>query len=563
MKRRSLVVLFLAALLLAVGMSAACTGPRRTPKLVVILVVDQLRADYVEKFGQNWTSGLRRLMTEGAWFRQAAYPHMNLVTCVGHSTIATGSLPRTHGIVANAWWDREKGAAVACVADADQSLISYGAPAKGGTSTKNLMVPTLPDELRFQAGVAPRIVTASMKDYTATMMAGRRADAVVWFSGMARAFATSSAFTNAPVPFVANFVKTHPVEAYLGKTWTKLLPESAYLYADDAIGEVPWPKGTNRFPHQLGQAGDKPNASFYADWEQSPFSDEYLGLFAEEAVDALKLGQGSGTDYLAVSFSALDLAGHDFGPRSHEVQDVLARLDRTVGSLLVHLDRRVGRQNYVLALTSDHGVAPVIEQVAQYDLPGGRVSGAELVARVEKALEPSLGPGRKVSNLSYNSLYFAPGVFAKLQADPAAMRAALDAVQSMPGVARVFRADDLAHPFAELDDPIERAAAANFFAGRSGDLIIALRPYFIFSASATGGASHGAGYPYDQRVPIFLIGQGIRAGQYFSASGPMDIAPTLAFLCGITLPASDGRVLTDALLPVPAPSAAPAAAVKK
>lgn len=563
MKRRFIISLVVAVLLLGMGVSPALAAPRRTPKLVVILVVDQMRADYVEKFGQNWTSGLRRLMAEGAWFRQAAYPHMNLVTCVGHSTIATGSLPRTHGIVSNAWWDREKGATAACVADADQSLISYGAPAKGGTSTKNLMVPTLPDELRFQAGVAPRIVTASMKDYTATMMAGRRADAVVWFSGTARAFATSSVFTSAPVPFVQSFVKAHPVEAYFGKTWTKLLPESAYLYADDAIGEVPWPKGTNRFPHQLGQAGETPEASFYAAWEQSPFSDEYLGLFAQEAVDVLKLGQGSGTDYLAVSFSALDLAGHDFGPRSHEVQDVLARLDRTVGSLLAHLDRRVGRQNYVLALTADHGVAPVIEQVAQSDLPGGRVSGAELVARVEKALEPSLGPGRKVSNLSYNSLYFAPGVFAKLQADPAAMRAALEAVESMPGVARVFRADDLAHLFAELDDPIERAAAANFFPSRSGDLIIALRPYYIFSASATGGASHGAGYPYDQNVPMFLIGQGIRAGQYFSASGPMDIAPTLAFLCGITLSASDGRVLNEALLPFPAPGAAPAAAAKK
>ena len=563
MNRRSFFSLVVVGLLLAVCVPAASSAARRVPKLVVILVVDQLRADYVEKFGHNWTGGLRRLIDEGAWFRQAAYPYMTLVTCVGHSTIVTGSLPRTHGVVANAWWDREKGATAACVADADESLISYGAPARGGTSTRNLLVPAFPDELRFQAGTAPRIVTASMKDYTATTMAGRRADAVVWFSGTARAFATSSAFTNAPVPFVERFVKAHPIEAYFGKTWTKLLPESAYLYTDDAVGEYPWPKGTNRFPHELRGTGNTPDADFYAAWEQSPFSDEYLGLFAEEAIDTLKMGQGPGTDYLAISFSALDLAGHDFGPRSHEVQDMLARLDRTLGSLMTHLDRRVGRQNYVLALTGDHGVAPVPEQVAEFDLPGGRVSGTELVARVEKALEPALGPGKKVSSLGYNGLYFAPGVFSKLQADPAAMRAVLETVQSFPGVARVFRADELSHPFANLDDPTERSAAANFYPGRSGDLIIALRPYYIFSTSSAGGASHGAGYPYDQNVPIFLLGQGIRPGQYLSASGPMDIAPTLAFLCGITLPSSDGRVLSEALLPFPARASAPAAAVKK
>ena len=403
-------------------------------------------------------------------------------------------------------------------------------------------------------GVPPRIVTASMKDYTATTLAGRRADAVVWFNSMARAFATSSAFTNAPVPFVESFVKAHPIEAYFGKTWTKLLPESAYLYADDAVGEYPWPKGTNRFPHQLRGTGDTPDADFYAAWEQSPFSDEYLGLFAEEAIDVLKMGQGSGTDYLAISFSALDLAGHDFGPRSHEVQDMLARLDRTLGSLLAHLDRRVGRQNYVLALTSDHGVAPIPEQVAEFGLPGGRVSGAELIARVEKALEPALGPGKKVSSLGYNALYFEPGVFAKLQADPAAMQAALDAVRSFPGVARVFRADDLAHPFADLGDPIERAVATNFYPGRSGDLIIVLRPYFIFSTSSAGGASHGAGYPYDQNVPLFLFGQGIKAGQTFPPAGRWTSSRRSRFFAGSRCPPATGGCSTKRSCRSPRPA---------
>jgi predicted AlkP superfamily pyrophosphatase or phosphodiesterase len=562
MKRRSVAALVLAALVLAVCAAFAAPAPRRTPKLVVILVVDQMRADYVEKFGQNWTGGLRRLMDEGAWFREALYPYMTTVTCVGHSTIVTGSLPRTHGIVANSWFDRESGKLLNCTADGDQSVISYGAPATGGTSTKNLMVPAFPDELRSQSGIAPRVVTASMKDYTATTLAGRRADAAVWFEVTARGLVTSSAFATAPVPFVSDFVKAHPIEADFGKSWTKLLPESAYLYADEATGERP-PLGTAAFPHPLrGPAGTTPDANFFVLWEASPFSDAYLGQFAEAAIDALKLGQGPGTDYLAVSFSALDLVGHSYGPRSHEVQDVLARLDRTLGSLLTRLDRSVGRQNYVLALTADHGVAPIPEQEVEFGLTGGRISTTEANARIEKALEPALGPGKKVSSLLYNSLYFAPGVFEKLQANPEAMRAALEAARSFPGVARVFRADELAHPFAEAEDPLERAALANFYAPRSGDLIVVPRPYFVFG-SGNGGTTHGSPYGYDQDVPLFLLGQGIRPGQYLAASSPVDIAPTLAFLCGITLSSAEGRVLNEALAPFPAPGGAAAPAVKK
>jgi predicted AlkP superfamily pyrophosphatase or phosphodiesterase len=560
MKRRFTAVLVLVAVLLGAGTVSAAPAPRRVPKLVVILVVDQMRGDYVEQYGSNWTSGLRRLMDEGAWFREAAYPYMTTVTCAGHSTIVTGSLPRTHGITGNSWYDRESGRLANCVADADEKLISYGTPATGGTSTKNLLVPAFPDELRAQTSVAPRIVTASMKDYTATTLAGRRADAVVWFNMTARAFATSSAFTKEPVPFVANFVKSHPIAAYFGKSWDKLLPESAYLYADDGIAEKPIGNGTNKFPHLLRGATNAPDAGFYAAWEASPFSDEYLGQFAETAIDALKLGQGQSIDYLAVSFSALDLVGHSFGPRSHEVQDVLARLDRTLGALLAHLDRSVGRRNYVLALTADHGVAPIPEQIIELGMSGGWLSAGDLIARIDKALEPTLGPGRKVATVAYNSLYFAPGVYEKLLANPAAMSAALDAVSTAPGIARVFRADELAHPFAASEDPMERAAAANLFPERTGDLIVITRPYYMFAST---GTTHGSPWGYDQHVPLFLLGQGIKPGQYLEAASPVDIAPTLAFLSGITLAAAEGRVLNEALLPAGASGAAPAPAVKK
>jgi predicted AlkP superfamily pyrophosphatase or phosphodiesterase len=529
----------------------ATTGqvPRPTPKLVVILVVDQMRADYVEKFGSHWTAGFRRLMSEGAWFREAAYPYLTTVTCAGHSSIVTGSLPATHGIIANSWFDRETGKALNCVADSDQSLVTYGEPVKGGTSTKNLRVPTLSDEMRAQMRVAPRVVTISLKDYTATTMAGRHAEAATWFSPSAHSWLTTTAFTKAPVPFIADFIKAHPIDADFGKTWTKLLPESAYQYDDDAVGEntETW---TRTFPHVLkGKAGDKPDTDFYVQWDTSPYSDTYLGAMAEYAVDALKLGRGAGTDYLAVSFSALDIVGHAFGPRSHEIQDVLARLDLTLGSLLAHLDRTVGRGNYTLALTADHGVAPIPEQMTALGITAGRIVNPDLIARIDKALEPTLGPGKHVARIVYNDLYFVAGDWAKIQANPEAMRAVLDAVRATPGIARVFRGDQLADPSASSEDRLERAATWSYFAGRSGDLVLIPRPYWLYAGSAAVavGTGHGTAYDYDQHVPMFLLGQGIKPGQYLSAATPVDIAPTLAFLCGITLSAADGRVLNEAL----------------
>ncbi len=204
----------------------------------------------------------------------------------------------------------------------------------------------------------------------------------------------------------------------------------------------------------------------------------------------------------------------------------------------------------MLAVTGDHGISPVPEQMAAIGLGGGRVLTGDLIGRIEKALEPYLGPGKKVARLSYNELYFERGIFDKMRGNPEAMRAALDAARSTPGVARVFSSEELAAAHATSDDPLEAAALANFFPSRSGDFSVFLRPYTQFTSSGTtrGGSTHGSPYWYDRRVPIFLMGQGIKRGQYLGDAAPFDIAPTLAFLMGITLPAADGRVLNEALI---------------
>ena len=522
------------------------------PKLVVLLVVDQMRADYVDKFRFEWTGGLKRLVEEGAWFRDAAYPYANTETCVGHSTISTGAFPSSHGMISNQWWDRDLGKSVTCTADRNVKDVGYaGATVAGGDSADKMLLPAFADELKFQWGGASRVVSFSLKARASITMGGRTADAVTWFDPTVGAWTTSSAFPVAP--FVEEYAEAHPVSADYGKTWTPLLASSSYLYAQTAVGAVP-PLGYGAaFPHPLGGGaeGSKADPLFFARWEASPYADTSLAELAEAAVDKLGLGKREVTDFLAVSFSSLDLVGHAFGPRSWEVQDILARLDRDLGTLFSHLDRAVGKGHYVVAFSADHGVMPIPADLIKSGNEAGWLSLAEVQAHVETALEPFHYAKPILSEIAATNLYFAPGVYDKLKADPAALGAVLKAVETVPGVAAVYRAEELANRPA-TENPLLLAFALSYFPGRSGDLFIVPKPYWLvdgtpIGGTRTSGAGHGVPYYFDQHVPVLLMGQGIEPGQYFESITPADIAPTLAALCGVTLASRDGHILSDAL----------------
>jgi len=528
---------------------AARMAPAR-PKLVVMLVVDQMRGDYVDKFRGQWTGGLKRLVEEGAWFRDAAYPHAATETCVGHTTISTGALPATHGMVANAWWDRDTQKMVTCTADPQTKNVGYaGVSAKGGDSAWQMIVPSFAEELKFQTGSATRVVTFSLKARAAITMAGHKADAATWFDG--GGWVTSSVYGT--MPFIEAYASAHPVKADYGKTWTLSLPESAYWYDEKATGAVP-PQGWElTFPHPLrGKAGgNEPDDTFFGQWTTSPFADTYLTKIAENAVDSLGLGKGGGVDYLGVSYSTVDYVGHAFGPRSWEIQDVLVRLDQDLAELFASLDKKVGRGNYVVALSADHGVVPVPEDMQKTGADAGVLHLPEVQEKIEKALEPLNYPKPAVARITGSDIYFAKGVYDKLKGDANALSAVLDAIKSAPGVAEVYRAEQVAGRPA-TQNPLRQAMAASYFPGRSGDLFIVPKPYWLMDGTPAGkprsyGTGHGTPYNYDQHVPILLMGYGIQPGEYYGNVTPADIAPTLASLCGITLAPRDGRVLGEAL----------------
>jgi predicted AlkP superfamily pyrophosphatase or phosphodiesterase len=533
---RILVVSTLALLVAAVRPEA-----QSPPKLVVILVVDQMRADYLQRFAHHWRGGFRTLLNEGAVFDRAAYPFMNTVTCAGHATISTGTQPRTHGMVLNAWWHRDVRALQACMDDTESPHISYGRPAKSGSSPKRLLVPTLADELRSQKSGA-RVASISLKPRSAIGLAGHGGDVVTWFDETDRTFVTSRAFAASPVPAVQAFITSDPFEKEAGRTWSLRENADTYRFPDANLGARP-PAGWNGlFPHQVaGREGA--DAQFTTLWQSSPLSDAYLTRMATALIKSLALGQRDTTDFLGVSFSALDLVGHRFGPESREVEDLLAHLDMTLGTLITQLDAQVGRSNYVLALTSDHGVASI-------PIPGvnGRIPTADVRERIEEALTKQFGPkpaGTYVEAMVFNYVYFAEETFTRLLATPAAYRAVEDTVLGIPGVARLLRGDQLSDT---SRSETVRAAALSYMPGRSGDLvIIPKQDWFLAGRTDTTATTHGSGQAYDREIPLILFGARIKPGRIAASATPADIAPTLAHLAAVRMPKAEGRVLREAL----------------
>lgn len=515
--------------------------PPEKPKLVVFLSVDQMRGDYVDRFRHQWTKGLHRLVTEGAWFRQADYPYYNTVTCAGHASMSTGTVPAVHGMVLNQWWERNNSRLVACTDDDNEKLVTYGKPVtSGGNSARHLMSNTLSDELRLQGSPTPTIVSVSLKARAAISLGGHRPDVVVWLDEISGEWVTSTAFARAPVPYLADFIAKHPLQAEMDRTWERSLPKERYLYPYSTQDRRKVALSTKEFPHSVRRASTAVGGAYTDGWESSPFSDEYLNGMAMASIDALKLGRGPATDFLAISFSALDKVGHDFGPDSHETQDVLIHLDAQLGVLFDKLDRDLGRGNYVVGLTSDHGVAPVPERIKAQGFDAGRISTAAIGKTIDTILARELGGGPYSTRVIYNDIYFNDGVYLKLSQNPKAMNAILEAVRAIEGVWRVYRKEELS-----ANDPLTRAPALSHYEGRSGDIKLLTRAYWITSIDTT---THGTGHRYDTHVPLFLFGWGIKKGEYLEPVAPIDLAPTLAFLNGVTLPDAMGHVLTNALI---------------
>jgi predicted AlkP superfamily pyrophosphatase or phosphodiesterase len=532
-------------------------APRR-PRLVLLIAVDQFRYDYLERFGDLFAEGgIRRLLREGASWTDADYDHVPTETAPGHATMLTGAWPSETGIIANDWYDRAEAKRVNNVGD-DSVRALGGGSTEPASSPRNLICSTLGDELKLATNNRSRVVGVSLKNRAAILPAGRMADAAYWLSAQTGEFVSSTYYFERLPEWVARFNAARPADKFFGAKWERLLPAAEYerrATADDA----PWERGDGKlsstFPHVFTGGLSKPGPEFYDALSYSPFTNELLLDFAEQAVTNEQLGDDADADVLTVSFSADDIVGHRYGPYSQEVMDVTLRVDRQIARLLDFVDARVGLRNTVVVFTADHGVAPSPDHAARVKLPGGYVKVSDVLAAVRNRLRVRFGKSSErdttadyVQTFSNGQLYFNR---AALERDGVAQeeaeRVAGEAALTVPGVARYFTRTQLLNGAVSQTDAVARRVMHGYNARRSGDVVFVSEP-FKYLADYVAVATHGTPYSYDTHVPLIIMGGGVAAGRYRTPATPADIAPTLAKVLGVQTPSSaTGRVLAEAL----------------
>lgn len=513
------------ALLLTLPLFAPAQTPQvapKRPKLVVGIVVDQFRYDYLVKFRDQYNGGLSRLLTQGAVFTNAFYEHFPTVTAIGHSTFMSGATPSVSGIVGNEWFDRETGKQVTSVSD--DTVTMLGGEGRGGNaaSPRRMLVSTVGDELKM-AGRGSKVIGISVKDRSAILPAGHMANGAYWFDPGSGNFVSSTHYFPQLPAWAMDFNKSRYADKYAGVEWKPL------------TGGGPAFK-------TMATVTDK---AFYTSLESAPYSNDLVEKFAEAAIAGEQLGRHSGTDLLTVSFSANDYIGHAVGPDDPQVRDVAIRTDRLLGTFFQYIESQIGMRNVLVVLTADHGVSPTAEVNRERKMPGGRIPETVIAATIEARLVEKYGAGKWLVGRLGASQYINTQLIREknLSLDEVSETAAA-AAREVPHVFRGYSRSQLMRG-AVSGDQIDRRVLNGFYAGRSPDVHVVLEPYYVNDPK---GATHGQPFNYDAHVPVILMGDGIRAGRYHKRVAPNDIAPTLATLLDVETPSGAlGRVLDEIL----------------
>lgn len=527
------------------------------PALVVVIAVDQFRADYLERFREFFVpDGLAMLMEQGASFTDCRYRHAVTKTACGHATILSGVHANLHGIIANDWIDRDTLKRVNCVDDDSVQLLGIEPPKSGvkmpgrdpllGASPRRFLATTVGDTFKLARSGRPKVIAVSNKDRSAILLGGQFADAAYW---MDKGRIVSSTYYMSELPaWVSAFNDADRVDRYFGRTWERLLPAAVYERVqgpDDVPGEaIDFAMGRT-FPHRIDGGARAITPAFYDAFEVSPFKSEVLVDFARTVVENENLGRRGTTDFLCLSFSVNDSIGHNYGPDSHEVMDITLRTDRMLADFFRFLDGRIGLRNCTIVFTADHGTAPVPERVKMLNAhaDAGRIDNVRILKTCEAALDRAfgtLGGGRHWLIVDSSWLLFTHGVLAEKKVAPAAAQAVVrDALRTLEFVRDACTRAELESGAVSGD--FSEATLLSFNRERSGDVYYQAKPFWI---ERKIGTNHGTPYVYDTHVPLLWFGVGVPRGVHPERVGVDDIAPTLAHLLGVLAPPmSHGRVL--------------------
>lgn len=523
-------------------LSSLTLQAQEKPKLIVGIVVDQMRQEYLYRFENKFgPGGFKRLMADGFMLKNAHYNYVPTFTGPGHASIYTGSTPAIHGIVGNDWYDRATKKSVNCVEDPAEKPVG-NEKGNGDVSPWRMLSTTITDELKLATQKKAKVIGLSMKDRGAVLPAGHLADGAYWFDGLTGKFISSTYYKPGLPLWLEKFNAQNLAEQYANKEWNTLLPLAQYAESgpDDAPYETLWKGKTQRptFPYKLKEIrGGFGNLELII---SSPFGNDLLTEVSRAAIDGEELGKDDVTDFLAVSYSSPDYVGHAMGPNAVEVEDIYLRLDRNIADLLADLDRKVGAGKYTVFLTSDHGVADIPQDFKSYRIPAGILSATKLETGLREFLRKNMPETDSlIERISNDQIFLNPKAFAgNLRSSGIDLLVATELISQylmqQDGVADVFPAALL-----RAADYGSKGLKGNVVRGyshkRSGDIAFVLEPHWT-NWGGIVGTTHGSGYSYDTHVPVIFFGTGVKKGSSSQFHAITDVAPTLSVLLKIKFP---------------------------
>jgi len=526
--RRCLLVTVIAVLILASIPTSFASAYNAHPKLVVVIIIDQFRGDYLERYHDQFgEGGFRLFLDHGANFPDCNYDYANTRTAPGHATLFTGAYSNGHGIMANEWWDSKKKHMVTSVEDDGTKLV--GVPGeKSGASPHNLLADTLGDELKLATKGQARVFSLSLKDRAAVLPGGFAADAAYWIDPKTGAWITSTYYRPDLPPWAQEFNTSNRGAKYWNRDW-------------ESNGEVL--RSTAR-----RKSKDGSDAGFYEVIGSTPFANEYELEFAKELVVYENLGAGTATDFLAIGLSANDILGHQVGPDAPEMAAMALALDHELADFFTFLGHRVGLANTWIALSADHGISALPDAAKKLRIPAANLDAGKIEAQINAALAAKFSPGHAASyiKLDYPVAWLDQDAFAAVHIKEHDAETAVGEAMKQSGLRDYFTKSQLAAgtvPTNALGKEF-----LNSYSPEGGWYVMGVPE--IYAVGATKGTDHASPYTYDTHVPLAFYGLPFRPGTYRTHAEPIDLAVTLASLLGINAPThAVGRVLTEALAP--------------
>jgi predicted AlkP superfamily pyrophosphatase or phosphodiesterase len=495
--------------------------PQR-PSLVVGIVVDQMRYDYLNKYSNRYSEGgFKRLMREGLNCQDNHYNYAPTVTAAGHASVYTGTVPAVHGIVGNEWTDVKTGKKVYCTEDSTVKTVGTSGNT-GWMSPKNLWTSTITDQLKMAQNFKSKTIAVAIKDRGAILPGGHLADGSYWYDSKEGRFISSSFYFNELPQWVKDFNAQELAKKYVAQGWNTLYPIETYTqsYLDDNPFEAKLPgEKTPTFPHDL--KGGNPLEVL----RSTPYGNTLTKDFALKAIEAEKLGQSGYTDFLAISFSSPDYIGHAFGPQSVEVEDNYLRLDREIAEILSTLDKKFGKENVLVFLTADHAVAEVPGFLTSKKMPGGVFDRIKASEEVKKAINAEFGDVNLIIGEDNSQLYLNHALINKMGIDQEKLAGVIrKTYQKLDGFAELIDMKKASSSY--LISNYRSLIENGYNAARSGDFMVLLKPQWFIGSKT--GTTHSTLYAYDTHVPLLFYGWKVQAKEYTQRTSISDISTTLA-----------------------------------